>query len=139
MAASAHSPGAAAGHSWRDRLLVASPVLLGGFLLLVRPGAGGMTLCPFALATGMACPGCGMTRAASLLIRGDIDGALTFHPLVLLIAVQLAVGWVWFMLRRSGKVGPMSPRVLNALLIGTGIILIVVWALRWANGSLPPV
>ena len=126
-------------HGWRDRLVLAGPLLAAALLLMVRPERPGFTICPFALATGMACPGCGMTRAASLLIRGDIDGALTFHPLVLLIAVQLAVGWVWFMLRRSGKVGPMSPRVLNALLIGTGIILIAVWALRWANGSLPPV
>ena len=124
---------------WRDRILLAAPALGALFLLTVHPGEDGVTICPFALATGMACPGCGMTRAASLLMRGDLDGALTFHPLVPLIAAQIAAGWVWFLLRRSGKVGPMSPRALNAVLIGTGIILIAVWAVRWANGDLPPV
>ncbi len=124
---------------WRDRLLLAAPVLGALFLLTVHPGEDGVTICPFALATGMACPGCGMTRAASLLMRGDLDGALTFHPLIPLIATQIAAGWVWFLLRRRGKVGPMPPRVLSAVLIGTGVILIAVWAVRWANGDLPPV
>jgi Protein of unknown function (DUF2752) len=123
---------------WRDRLLLAAPLLAAALLLTVPPGAG-PTICPFALATGMACPGCGMTRAASLLLRGDLDGALTFHPLILLVAVQLAAGWVWFLLRRTGKVRPMSPRLLASLLIGTGVIFLAVWGLRWANGSLPPV
>jgi hypothetical protein len=124
--------------AWRDRLLLAAPLLAAALLLTVPPGAG-PTICPFALATGMACPGCGMTRAASLLLRGDLDGALAFHPLILLVAIQLVAGWVWFLLRRTGKVRPMSPRVLTTLIIGTGVIFLAVWALRWANGSLPPV
>lgn len=124
---------------WRDRLLLAAPALGVLFLLTVHPGDDGVTVCPFALATGMACPGCGMTRAASMLLRGNLDAALDFHPLIPLLAVQIAAGWVWFLLRRSGRVGPMPARALNGVLIGTGVILIAVWAVRWANGSLPPV
>jgi hypothetical protein len=124
--------------AWSDRLLLAAPLFAAALLLTVPPGAGS-TICPFALATGMACPACGMTRAASLLLRGDLDGALAFHPLIVLITVQVAAGWVWFLLRRTGKVGPMSPRLLGSLLVGTGVIFLAVWALRWANGSLPTV
>ncbi len=130
-----HSPSA---HSWRDRLIVTSPALLAGLLLLVRPGSG-VTLCPFALATGMACPGCGMTRAGHEMLVGDLSGALGYHPVAPLIALLLGGGWVWYMLWRAGRARPISQNELNVVLVGIGIILIAVWAVRWTNGSLPPV
>jgi hypothetical protein len=40
--------------------------------------------CPFHLATGVPCPGCGTTRAALALARGDVLGALAFNPLAAL-------------------------------------------------------
>jgi hypothetical protein len=35
--------------------------------------------CAFRKATGIPCPGCGLTRALSALARGDWQTALTFH------------------------------------------------------------
>lgn len=103
------------------------------------PSDDGPTVCPFALCTGMACPGCGLTRAASHMVRGNLGDAFAYHPLVAVIALEAAVGWGWFMLRRSGRVRPMSNRALNIILIGTAISLIAVWTLRLLSGSLPPV
>jgi hypothetical protein len=80
-----------------------------------------------------------MTRAASNLIRGDIGAAITYHPLIPLIAAQLLGGWVWFMLRRSGRVGPISQKMLNLVLFGTAVALLAVWAVRMASGTLPAV
>ena len=124
---------------WRDRLVFAAPIAVLGLLASISPQDDGVTVCPFALITGMACPGCGMTRAASSLIRGDLTTALGYHPLVPLIAVLAIGGWAWFLLRRSGRVEPLPTRWVNTILIGTGVMLLGVWAARLLSGTLPPV
>ena len=125
--------------AWRDRLTLAAPVGLAMILLAGSPGDDGPTLCPFALMTGTACPGCGMTRAASLLIRGDVGGAIGYHPLIPLIAILALGGWVWFLLVRSGRARPPTSQAVNAVLITTGVLLVAVWLARLVSGSLPPV
>ncbi|MGI9609316.1 MAG: DUF2752 domain-containing protein [Acidimicrobiia bacterium] len=124
---------------WRHRLLVLAPFIGVAALIVASPSDDGPTVCPFALCTGMACPGCGMTRAASQLIRGDFGAAIGYHPLVPIIGLQLLGGWVWYLLRRSGRVKPLSNRTLNIVLIGTAVALVSVWALRMALDSLPAV
>jgi len=123
----------------RHRLIVWSPLAVVGALLAVPLSDEGPTICPFALSTGMACPGCGMTRAASALVRADLGSALAFHPLIPAVAVLAATGWVWYLLRRSGRVQPMSNRMLNGILIGTALALVAVWVARLATGTLPAV
>ena len=125
--------------TWRDRLILTAPFVGALLLLMVSPTEDGPTFCPFALCTGTACPGCGMTRAASSLIRGDFGGAMALHPLVPFIGFQLAVGWVWYLLRRRDRVRPLSNRVLNAILIATALALVTVWVTRLLSGTLPPV
>lgn len=125
--------------SRRDRLILLSPLFAVGALTLAQGFEDTPTICPFALATGMACPGCGMTRAAGQLLRGDFGAAVTYHPLIPAIALLTAVGWGWFVLRRTGKVRPMSNRMLNGVLITTAVALVAVWMIRLATGSLPPV
>ena len=125
--------------AWRDRLVLAAPLAVIGLLAMVKPVSAGVTICPFALITGMACPGCGMTRAASSLIRGDLTNALGYHPLVPLIALLSVGGWAWYMMRRSGRVKPLPTRWMNAILIVTGVMLLGVWAARLLSGTLPPV
>lgn len=126
-------------HTWRDRLILAAPVAAIGFLAILSPSDDGPTVCPFALCTGMACPGCGMTRAASHLIRGNLTTALGYHPLVPLIAAMSIVGWVWYLLRRSGRARTLPTRWVNAILIVTGVMLLGVWVARALTGTLPPV
>ena len=124
-------------HVWRDRLILAAPAAVIGLLAL--QGDDGPTVCPFALCTGMACPGCGMTRAASNLIKGNLTTALGYHPLVPLIAALSVGGWAWYMLRRAGRVRPLPTRWLNAILLVTGVMLLGVWIARALAGTLPPV
>jgi hypothetical protein len=124
---------------WGNRLLLSAPILAAAFLSVAPIGDDGPTVCPFALVTGTACPGCGMTRAAGYLIRGDLASALRYHPLVILVAVQALAGWGWWILRRNDTVKPLSTRITNAILIGTGASLLVAWLLRMLAGSLPPV
>lgn len=119
--------------------MVAAPLAFAGFLALWSPGDEGVTVCPFALATGHACPGCGMTRAIGYLARGDLATALSFHPLVVLIALQAISGWGWLVLRNRGLVRPLANRLVSAILVGTAFSLFAVWALRAVFGTLPPV
>ncbi len=116
-----------------------SPLIAVFLLAVASPSDDGPTICPFALFGGIACPGCGMTRAASHLVKGDIGAALGYHPLVPLVALMAAAGWAWFVLRLSGRVKPMSQRALNLILIGSTVALLAVWVARLATGTLPPV
>jgi hypothetical protein len=43
--------------------------------------------CPLRAATGIPCPLCGMTRAVSASVHGNITDALSFHPAGILVAL----------------------------------------------------
>ncbi len=48
--------------------------------------------CPFFQLTGIPCPGCGLSRATVLLLKGDLAGSFRFHafaPLFLIAIVAL--------------------------------------------------
>jgi len=123
----------------RHRLILWSPLAVIGGLLAAPLSEDGPTICPFALSTGMACPGCGMTRAASALVRADLGAAVAFHPLIPAVALLAATGWAWYLLRRAGRVQPMSNRMLNGILIATALALVSVWLARLLAGTLPAV
>jgi hypothetical protein len=125
--------------TWKHRLVYLAPATLVGALAVVGPIEGGPTLCPFALCTGIACPGCGMTRAASHLIRGDVSGALGYHPLILLVAALSVIGTAWYLLQRMGKARAIPNRWVNTILVVTGVMLVGVWVARALSGTLPPV
>jgi hypothetical protein len=124
---------------WRDRLILLSPFAVIAALALAPLVEDGPTICPFALCTGIACPGCGMTRAATRLVRGDFGAALTFHPLIPAVALVSIGGWAWFMMRRAGRVPPMSRALINRILIVIAIALVGVWIARLLTGTLPAV
>jgi Protein of unknown function (DUF2752) len=79
------------------------PVLRDRKFTLILAGAAGLQIalvslslpgwdCPFFHTTGIPCPGCGLSRAMILLLKGDLVGSLRFHafaPIVLLAAVAL--------------------------------------------------
>lgn len=93
-------------------------------------------LCLFAACTGMACPGCGMTRAAGRLVSGDIAGSVAFHPLLLPTVVVAGVWGIEAALARRRGVAPrVGPRLAVALAIATA----AVWVVRALLGLLPPV
>lgn len=51
------------------------------------------TLCPLQLATGIACPSCGGTRALLYLAGGDPLAALQMNPGVTVFAAALGILW----------------------------------------------
>lgn len=97
------------------------------------------TLCPFALLTGLACPGCGLTRAAVSLARGDLAASWAFHPLALLVALWAVAGTVMWIRRRRRGGSASRPVMVDRLLVSTAGVFVVTWLVRLATGTLPPV
>jgi hypothetical protein len=65
---------------------------LGLFLAVVTPPHGlGVQLCWFHSATGIPCPGCGMTRSLSCALRGMLVESWQFHPMGFLILALFLV------------------------------------------------
>lgn len=122
----------------RQALWIAmAPAVLAG--LAMFPGAGGPTICPFALLTGTACPGCGLTRAGVALVRGDVAGAFAFHPLVVPVALALGAAWLVGLARRRGRRFDVDRRLIDRAVLVLGVLFAVTWLIRLATGSLPPV
>ena len=68
----------------RGILTVCFLAVFGGTLLLV----GGYT-CPFLRATGIPCPGCGMTHALQCIVHLDLKGAWHYNAISFLLPVIL--------------------------------------------------
>ncbi len=66
--------------------------------------------CVFAEITGLPCPGCGLTRATSALLRGDWRTSWQFHPFAgffVIVSPLVAAGG----LLRSWRVEPLAAKV----------------------------
>lgn len=125
--------------TWRARLAHLAPAVGVGILLLADPVDDGPTICPFALATGIACPGCGMTRALVRLFHGDMAGAVEYHPLAPAALAGFLAGWTWWTLARKGVVRPVSANTIRFATLGGALSLLAVWLVRLSAGTLPPV
>ncbi len=118
-------------------------------------------LCLFSTLTGIACPGCGMTRAVLAFLTGNFAASFRYHPLALPVLAQAAVlgasmlgpAWTRWRLHRQALGGNPSrsagePTAVAGFqfgrghklsLIGLGCALLIVWLVRWQTGTLPPV
>ncbi|GAB2657007.1 hypothetical protein GCM10027169_20720 [Gordonia jinhuaensis] len=94
--------------------------------------AHGPVLCPFRLATGLPCPGCGLTRSWVALAHGDVAGAFAlnlFGPPTMV----LAVAWLVSTVASRGRAGAVltaawnsSPRVRRRAMIALAVV-VVLW------------
>jgi hypothetical protein len=94
----------------------------------------GPVVCPFRLATGLPCPGCGLARSWSALAQGDPAEAFARHPfgpLLLALAVGALVAVARSFWRRTRPVDLAS-------LAGSrpALALVAVWCAWWAAGLL---
>lgn len=62
--------------------------------MLALPAALGVVTCPLRSMTGIACPGCGGTRAGLALFRGDVAAALAMNPFLVLALATLLTGGI---------------------------------------------
>lgn len=102
-------------HSYRS---LAAPLGVGAAMagaaayVVARPPMSGAWYppCAFHAATGLWCPGCGMTRGVHALLTGDVGAAISsnlFSPLVFVAAI---VGWLTWLQASRGRSTPWSGR-----------------------------
>jgi len=78
----------------------------------VSEATGLRTICPLRTFTGIPCPLCGMTTAATALARGDLGASLAANPFLLLLALGTAVMTVVIAGRLVGWLPPPRPLAL---------------------------
>ena len=117
---------------------VVVPLVAAAMSAIGAVGAG-PTLCPIALVTGTACPGCGMTRAIVALLRGDLSSSWDAHPLAAVVVGQATLAAAWWAAARWGRVAAPSAGRIAAAAAVTGVGLVVVWLVRVATATLPTV
>lgn len=85
------------------------------------------TLCPLRALTGIACPGCGITRAFCLCCHGRFVEAITlYHPVVPLVFAALLAAAGYGLLYKK----PLPERWLTIWAYGTVALMIAVWIAR---------
>ena len=111
-------------------LVIVAVGLAHHFLGIDLPGGDGgpVSLCPFRAATGLPCPGCGMTRAMVSLGRLDLDGAMRLHP----FSLPLLAGMVFFAVTGRVPLGRHHGRLARAGVVA----LLVLWVARLAGRAL---
>jgi len=97
-------------------------------------GHTGLTLpCPLRTLTGVPCPMCGMTTAATRLAAGQLGAALAANPFVLLLAGLTAVTSVLVAVRSLGLAPPpvrwAEAGQRNARLVAT-VVLFTSWVFQ---------
>ncbi len=81
--------------------------------------------CIFIMLFGINCPGCGMSRAVFSLLRGDVLGAFSYHPMV--FAMPVVYLYIW----QNGKV--LKNRLLNNFVL---IAIAMGFAINYINSFL---
>ena len=119
--------------------LAIAPAAVFGLMTMASPSDDGLTICPMALLTGVACPGCGMSRAIAWMFRGDLERSVGYHPLAPLVVIISVVAVVWAVGRRFRGWEKPRTAVLNGGLMVLAVLLMAVWIARLASGTLPPV
>ncbi len=75
-----------------SRLKNAVPLVIIALYIFVTAALGDAGICFFKLIYGIPCPGCGLTRSLTSLIRGNVLDAFHYHPMFpLVLAAPAAV------------------------------------------------
>lgn len=103
------------------------------------PALLGVARCPSARWLHVACPGCGMTRAVHLFLRGELAASIAMNPLAVPISLSLfavALATVLVTLERGSPMSLLESRPARAAVIAfvaLEVLSVVVWALRFAG------
>lgn len=100
----------------RQNIQVAAAIVL--FYVIIE--SLGVT-CPIRFLTGVSCAGCGMSRAWLSLVRLDVAGAFSFHPLFWLPVPAAVV----LLLKKK-----LSDKLYYSLIVTIGVLFLAVYVFR---------
>ena len=80
--------------SWTLGRSSAQLAALGAGLVALRATPAPGLPCPMLVATGVPCPGCGMTRAADAVVHGHLGHALTTDPAAVAFLASDQSSWM---------------------------------------------
>jgi len=83
--------------------------------------------CPLFRLTGVPCPGCGLTRACTLLLSGDVHSSMKFHAFAPVFILMIAILIISSLLPRS-VAEPLIHKA-EALERQTGLTIIILGGL----------
>jgi hypothetical protein len=89
--------------------------------------------CPLRELTGVPCPLCGMTTAATGLAGGDLPAALAANPFVLVLAAGTALMVLLMAARAAGVAPPARPwgrQARNLALVAVALLAASSWAFQ---------
>lgn len=118
------------------RLPLAAAYLLitaaaGAALYFADPSKTMLVPCVFHLATGLDCPGCGMTRAFHALLHLQLLRALRYNLFCIVAAPALAVLWAeGLSVLMRGRAFRMPLRIPTWLLVVFGVLVLAFTVLR---------
>lgn len=101
------------------------------YVATTDPGdSNGFIPCPYYTLTGLWCPGCGLTRAAHHVLRGDLVQALRYNAFIVVVMVTIAAAWaMWLwravMMRPPGR---LTAFIAQPKVAGTAIAAMVMFA-----------
>lgn len=113
-------------------------IAVGGALVVGRTAAGITLPCPLLALTGVPCPGCGITTLATMILRGELTGAVTADPAgVVVLATLVLLACIHATGGRSAILDRLRTAVPTLAMFGT-----VGVALHWlttvvTGGALP--
>jgi hypothetical protein len=93
-------------------------------------------LCLVASLFHVPCPGCGMTRAALALLRGDFGRAFSFHPLAIVLVPFVGAIFarqIMCYVRTGNAWSKPLPRWIEPVAAGLVVLLVGVWIARWCG------
>jgi Protein of unknown function (DUF2752) len=99
----------------------------------VHAATGAELLCPLRTLTGIPCPLCGMTRAATSLAAGDLGASLASNPFLLVLALATAVMTALMAGRALGLAAPARPlpgRARRWVAVAVGLLAAASWLVQ---------
>ena len=96
----------------------------------------GQVLCPYRMATGGWCPGCGCTRALRALVRVDVSTALQMNPWLLVIFAQAVAITSWIAVSPERALAWWA-RHDTRMLQGNLSLGVAIWFTRMGTGDIP--
>jgi hypothetical protein len=119
----------------RSAPIAAGGALVAGALFVSthNPASAGSPFpaCAFHQATGLWCPGCGLTRGVYQLLHGHVGAALGYNIFTPLAVAAIVIVWVgWLRVSWGGSPIRVSPRTGRWLAVTTAVLLLVYGVLR---------